>query len=165
MSAVSDLPVEAFVGIGSNLNDPAQQVRRAIDALAALPGTECLRASSLYVNPPIGPQDQPEFVNAVAHLRTTLSALALLAELKALELAAGRLGVRHWGERVLDLDLLAYADHINAEPTLTLPHPGIAQRRFVLVPWLEIAPDARLPDGRTLASLLASAPDHRLRRL
>lgn len=157
--------VEAFVALGSNLRDPVQQIRAAFSALARLPGTTVAEASSLYANPPIGPQDQPEFVNAVARLHTTLTAQSLLAELKILEVAAGRQGARHWGERVLDLDLLTYADEESADPTLLLPHPGIAFRRFVLVPWLEIAPDARLPDGRRIAALLADAPAHPLRRL
>lgn len=165
MAVREGVPVTAFVALGSNLNQPAQQIRLALSALAALPDTTVVCSSSLYANPPIGPQDQPEFVNAVTQLRTMLSAPELLAALKALERAAGRQGSRHWGERVLDLDLLSYADQVSEDPVLTLPHPGIAFRRFVLVPWLEIAPDACLPDGRALADLLPDAPSHSLHKL
>lgn len=164
--AVSDArSVDAFVALGSNLGDPVRQIHAAFSALAGLPGTTVVAVSALYANPPIGPQDQPEFVNAVARLHTTLSAQTLLVELKRLEAAAGRQGTRHWGERVLDLDLLTYADEESADPALLLPHPGIASRRFVLVPWLDIAPDARLPDGREIAALLVDAPAHPLQRL
>ncbi|WP_407275106.1 2-amino-4-hydroxy-6-hydroxymethyldihydropteridine diphosphokinase [Halothiobacillus sp. DCM-1] len=165
MSGDERLTVDAFIALGSNLDDPVQQIRRALRQLDTLPGTRLCQSSSLYTNPPIGPQDQPEFVNAVAQVSTSLSAQDLLAALKSLEKAAGRRLTRHWGERVLDLDLLTYGSLVSADPILTLPHPGIAQRRFVLLPWLEIAPDAQLPDGRSIQSLLADAPAHPLHRL
>jgi len=136
----------AFVGIGSNLDQPGAQVQAAIKALDGLTGTRCVTASRRYHNPPMGPADQPDYVNAVAGLETRLAPHALLAELQALEAAAGRerTGER-WGPRPLDLDLLSYDDRRLNGAILTLPHPGIAERAFVLVPWAEIAPETRIP--------------------
>ncbi|MDG1463392.1 MAG: 2-amino-4-hydroxy-6-hydroxymethyldihydropteridine diphosphokinase [Gammaproteobacteria bacterium] len=133
----------AYIGIGSNLNDPVAQVRAACNALALIPETRLLAASSLYSNPPMGPQDQPDYVNAVAALHTRLSPRDLLSALLAAELAAGRdrNKFEHWGPRVLDLDLLVHGSKRVDEPDLKVPHPGIAERSFVLLPLLEIAPD------------------------
>ncbi|MDX5300365.1 MAG: 2-amino-4-hydroxy-6-hydroxymethyldihydropteridine diphosphokinase, partial [Gammaproteobacteria bacterium] len=97
------MPVTAWIGLGSNLDEPAKQIRRAADALAALPDSQLLALSPLYQSRPVGPQDQPDFVNAVAALRTTLQPLALLDALQAIEQAHGRVRLRHWGERTLDL--------------------------------------------------------------
>lgn len=158
-------PVECMVGVGSNLGDPVRQVSQALQDLQSLPDCRLLATSGLYHNPPVGPPDQPDYVNAVARLQTGLSPHALLASLQTLEQAAGRRKTRSWGERILDLDLLVYGDLSMDDPQLTLPHPEIARRRFVLVPWLEIDPDAVLPDGQSLAELLAGAPPHPLERL
>lgn len=154
--------VHAFIGLGSNLEQPVTQLARAISALNELPDTRVLRASQMYANPPMGPQDQPDYVNAVALITTRLAPSALLEGLKGLEQAAGRLFTRVWGARVLDLDILTYGDMTVNTPTLTIPHRGIAERRFVLAPWHEIAPDTRLPDGRLIAKLLSAAPNHPL---
>ncbi|MCB1745949.1 MAG: 2-amino-4-hydroxy-6-hydroxymethyldihydropteridine diphosphokinase [Gammaproteobacteria bacterium] len=145
----------AFVGLGSNLDDPAGQVRRAFTALAALPGTSLAARSRLYRNPPMGPQDQPDYVNAVAALDTTFTAEALLDALQGVERAHGRVrdGTR-WGPRTLDLDLLVYADAVIATAGLHVPHPGIAERAFVLVPLAEIAPRLDIPGLGAVADLL-----------
>lgn len=159
------MPVTAWIGLGSNLDEPAKQIRRAADALAALPDSQLLALSPLYQSRPVGPQDQPDFVNAVAALRTTLQPLALLDALQAIEQAHGRVRLRHWGERTLDLDLLLYDTLTLDSPRLTLPHPRLTERDFVLRPLLDLAPALGLPDGRPLAALLADCPDNALRQL
>jgi 2-amino-4-hydroxy-6-hydroxymethyldihydropteridine diphosphokinase len=158
----------AFVGLGSNLADPVQQVSRALAELDRIPHTRCLARSSLYRSPPLGPQDQPDFINAVAALDTALQAQALLAELHALEQRHGRLRREHWGPRTLDLDLLLYGDAVLRTETLTLPHPGLYDRDFVLYPLAELAGQGitvSLPDGRSLQQLLAACRRGGLERL
>ena len=154
--------VHAFIALGSNLEQPVKQLAQAVSALDELPGTHVLRTSQMYANPPMGPQDQPDYVNAVSLISTSLTPSALLEALKGLEQTAGRLSTRVWGARVLDLDILTYGEIILNTSTLTIPHPGIAERRFVLAPWHEIAPDTRLPDGRSIVELLSAAPNHPL---
>jgi 2-amino-4-hydroxy-6-hydroxymethyldihydropteridine diphosphokinase len=139
--------VPAYVGVGSNLDGPAEQVRRALQALAGLPETRCIACSSSWCNPALGPQPQPDFVNAVAGLLTLLPPERLLEELLALERRQGRdrsSGLR-WGPRCIDLDLLVHGDAVLATGSLVLPHPGIATRNFVLFPLREIAPGLRIP--------------------
>jgi 2-amino-4-hydroxy-6-hydroxymethyldihydropteridine diphosphokinase len=158
--------VPAYVGLGSNLDDPVAQVRGALATLAEIPHTRLVAHSSLYRNPPMGPAEQPEFVNAVAGLLTSLSAEALLQALNAIEDAHGRRrdGVR-WGPRTLDLDLLIYGEmHLESE-RLTLPHAGLAERPFVLIPLAELAPGLRIPGGAMAAHLAAAAGDGGLVRL
>jgi 2-amino-4-hydroxy-6-hydroxymethyldihydropteridine diphosphokinase len=138
-------PVIAFVGIGSNLDGPGQRVRLAVRALSGLPDTRLTALSSWYRNPPMGPADQPYYLNGVAALETTLSARALFGRMLAIESEQGRRRHRRWGPRTLDLDLLAYGDLRLDDSDLVLPHPGLADRAFVLVPLAEIAPDAVIP--------------------
>ena len=146
----------AYVGIGSNLRDPVKQVRAACAALAVLPNTLLVRCSTLFGSRPMGPADQPDFCNAVAGLLTELDAPALHAALRVMELRLGREPARErWGPRVIDLDLLAYGEERRADPELTLPHPGIAERHFVLQPWGEIAPDFVVPGLGRVAALAA----------
>jgi 2-amino-4-hydroxy-6-hydroxymethyldihydropteridine diphosphokinase len=158
--------VPAYVGLGSNLDDPAGQVRAGLEALGRLSRTRLVASSALYRSPPMGPADQPDFVNAVAGLMTTLPAHELLAALQAIEDAHGRdrSGPR-WGPRTLDLDLLLYGELELQTGTLTLPHPGLAVRAFVLVPLLELAPGLRLPGGAAIARLAASVDATGLSRL
>lgn len=146
----------AFVGLGSNLQDPAAQLQRTIAALGRLPGTQLLRASRLYRTPPWGLLEQPEFVNAVVELSTTLGARDLLEALQALERAAGRAREQRWGPRVLDLDLLLYDALQLDEPGLHLPHPHLHERAFVLVPLAELAPALRVPGRAAVSELLAT---------
>ncbi|TKA88644.1 2-amino-4-hydroxy-6-hydroxymethyldihydropteridine diphosphokinase [Guyparkeria sp. SB14A] len=155
----------ATIGLGANLGDPVDQIERAVEAIDSLPLCQVRAVSGLYANPPIGPQDQPDYVNAVAEIETALAPEALLRALKGLESAAGRSYTRHWGERMLDLDILAFGDRRIDTAELTVPHPEIARRHFVLAPWLEIRPDARLPDGTALAGWLEAVADHPLRFL
>ncbi len=158
------MPV-AYVGLGSNLADPKQQVTLALQALAKLPETTFLKASSLYQSDPMGPSDQPDYINAVAALDTELSPITLLRELQALENQHQRVRQQHWGPRTLDLDLLLYADQTVALADLTVPHPGLNERNFVIVPLSEIASDLRLPDGQLLADLFKQCSQRGLKRL
>jgi len=153
----------ATIGLGSNLGNPVDQIERAVEAIDSLPLCRVRAVSGLYANPPIGPQDQPDYVNAVAEIETALAPVPLLRALKGLERAAGRSYTRHWGERMLDLDILTFGDREMDDPTLTVPHPEIANRHFVLAPWLEIRPEAELPDGRRVASMLEAVSGHPLR--
>lgn len=154
MSQHSDARV-AYIGLGSNLCDPCEQVRRAFDELAELPLTRLAGRSSLYVTTPVGPVSQPDFINAVARVETQLEPRRLLHALQGIERAHGRVrdGTR-WGPRVLDLDLLAYADDEIDEPDLRVPHPELARRAFVLVPLLDVAPPTlEIPGYGTLGAL------------
>jgi 2-amino-4-hydroxy-6-hydroxymethyldihydropteridine diphosphokinase len=135
-----------YVGIGSNLNEPRQQVRSAIDALAKLPDSQLIRASRLYRSPPMDGSEQPDYFNAVAALVTKLDARAFLHALQAIEKRHGRVrGGARWAARTLDLDLLVFGDQEICNDELTVPHPGIAKRSFVLLPLCEIAPQLRIP--------------------
>jgi 2-amino-4-hydroxy-6-hydroxymethyldihydropteridine diphosphokinase len=146
--------VTAFVALGSNLDDPVAQVRSALLSVAALRETRLARTSSLYRNPPVGFLDQPEFVNAVAMVETGLGPRELLAELLGIESAHGRARAVPNGPRTLDLDLALYGDRVIREPHLIVPHPRLAERAFVLVPLLEIAPDAVVPGVGRVADLV-----------
>jgi len=149
--------VTAWVGLGANLGEPAQQIEQALQQLDALPSTRLLCRSSLYRSAPMGPSDQPDYLNAVAGLNTTLSPDQLLSALLDTEQALGRRRAgRRWGPRVIDLDLLAYGDEQRESEFLRLPHPGIAQRAFVLQPWQELAPDFQVPGQGTVAELHAA---------
>ncbi len=147
-----------WVGIGSNLDGPVSQVNRALEALAALPRTRLLRASSLYRSPPMGPQDQPDYINAVAMLETGLSPLGLLQELQEVEQRSGRRKLRHWGERSLDLDMLLYGSMTLNHPRLVLPHPGIPDRAFVLYPLAELDPTLVVPGHGQVSEMLSRLP-------
>ena len=143
-----------YIGLGSNLADPAHQIRQAVIALHRLPATRLIQCSSLYGSTPVGPADQPDFINAVAAIDTDLPALDLLHAMQVLEQQTGRVRTRHWGERTLDLDLLLYGDQQITLPELQVPHPRLAERAFVLGPLHEIAaPLLTLPDGRSVTSL------------
>jgi 2-amino-4-hydroxy-6-hydroxymethyldihydropteridine diphosphokinase len=148
--------VRAFVGLGANLGEPEAQVRRACDALRALPDTRLLAASSLYRSAPVGVGTQPDFVNAVAEIETELGPGALLEELLKIEVRFGRARTFPNAPRTLDLDLLLYGAQIVAEPGLTVPHPRMHERAFVLAPLAEIAPEAVVPGKGTAAKLLAA---------
>ncbi len=139
-------PVTAYIGVGSNLDDPRRQVATALVELGGLPATRVIHQSALYRTPPMGPQDQPDYINAVVELETGLAPLALLDELQRLENLHRRVrGSERWGPRTLDLDILLYGELRLDEARLTVPHPGVAQRAFVLVPLAEIAPALTIP--------------------
>ncbi len=143
---MSPAGAEVLVGLGSNLDHPARQIETAFGMLDALEETRLVARSSLYRSAPLGGIEQPDFVNAAALLTTALEPRAFLEALQAIERARGReRDDTHWGPRVLDLDLLAYNGMSIDEPDLSVPHPGIAARNFVLLPLREIAPDFHIP--------------------
>jgi len=147
--------VPAYVALGSNLDDPRARVEQAFDALGTLPATLLVLRSSLYRSPPFGPVEQPPFVNAVAGLLTSLGPAELLASLKDLEVRLGRTQpVLRWGPRRIDLDLLVHGTTRLDSEDLSLPHPGIAERPFVLVPLAEIAPELEVPGVGRVRALL-----------
>src|ERR1700676_2646563 len=148
----------AYVGIGSNLDERAGQVHRAFAALRELPQTRLVLTSSLYGSKPLGPAAHPDFVNAVAGLLTQLAASAFFSALRALEAGLGREPPRvRWGPRRIDLDLLVFGAERLDGPELTLPHPGIVQRNFVLYPLSEVAPGLEVPGCGRVAELAARA--------
>lgn len=149
--------VVAYIGLGANLGDPPAQIRAALESLRNRPGLRLDACSSLYRSQPMGPQDQPDYVNAAARLETESEPLELLDALQRIErdLGRDRSRERRWGPRLLDLDLLLYADRTLDHPRLSIPHPGLTERAFVVLPLLDIAPTLLLPDGRVLADIAA----------
>lgn len=164
---VGDVPeVEAYVGLGSNMQEPQANVRAAMDLLAALPATRLERRSSLYRSAPIGYQPQPDFVNAVCRLRTRLPPSELMQRLLDIERAHGRTRAGPaGGPRTLDLDLLLYGRWTSSDPQLTVPHPRLHERAFVLLPLFEIAPELVIPGHGPVAELLRRCADQRVERL
>ena len=151
-----------YIALGSNLNMPIQQLKLAIQTMADLPDTEIKKVSSLYQSQPLGPQDQPDYVNAVACLETGLSPLALLDALQNIENEQGRIRLRRWGERTLDLDILLYDNQIIHNEHLTVPHYDMQNREFVIVPLYEISPELILPDGVSLQQLVKRFSTHQM---
>jgi len=160
--------IRAYVALGSNLGNPVQTIEDAIDAMAALRGSLLKAMSSLYRTAPVGLKHQPDFINAVVAIDTRLSPHDLLAELFALEAKFGR--VREPGSvrnapRTLDLDLLLHGETVQDKPELTLPHPRMHERAFVLAPLAEIAPNLVIPGRGPVADLLAACADQRIHPL
>ena len=157
----------AYVGVGANLDDPADQVRDALSRLASIPQTQMLLTSGLYRNPPMGSAKQPDYVNAVAGLLTQLVPENLLSELLNIEQCMGRRrqSVSRWEPRVIDLDLLLYGDRIIDAPNLSVPHPGISERNFVLFPLSDIAPQLSIPGQGKVATLAAGMDSSPLQRI
>ena len=159
-------PVHAFIGLGGNLGDPVERIRSARRAVAAIPGVRETAFSSLYRSAPMGPAEQPEYVNAVMAAATTLAPLALLRALQAVERAFGRVRAgERWGPRTLDLDILLYGQETLDTAQLNVPHPGLAEREFVLLPLLEIAPGLEIPGLGRLVDLARACPHRGLARI
>lgn len=156
-----------YIGLGSNLAEPLRQLQAALTAIAELPHSHLVATSSFYASDPLGPPDQPRYVNAVAALDTALAPLELLDALQRIEQEQGRVRkAERWGPRTLDLDILLFGDRLLSEARLTVPHYHMHARAFVLYPLAEIAPtDLQLPDGRRLEQLLAACPYVGLERL
>lgn len=150
----------AFVGLGSNLSNPPQQLGDAFDELARLPNTVLHAASSMYRSPPLGPPGQPDYLNAVAAIDTGLGAHELLDQLQHLEDRHGRERVERWGPRTLDLDLLLYGDAVIRTERLVVPHPQMRYRAFVLIPLQEIAPELVMPELGALSALVERLGRH-----
>lgn len=155
----------AYIALGSNLNTPVEQLNSALQAISTLPNTQLKTVSSFYQSKPLGPQDQPDYVNAVAQIDTALAPLALLDELQRIENEQGRVRLRRWGERTLDLDILLYGDEVIQNERLTVPHYDMQNREFVIVPLFEIAPDLVLPNQKSLAELATHFARHQMHRL
>ncbi len=151
--------IRVYIALGSNLAKPLDQVNCALEALAHLPRTRLVQTSSLYRSKPLGPQDQPDFLNAVVALDTQLPAHELLDGTQSIELNQGRVRkAERWGPRTLDLDMLLYGNEVITTDRLTVPHYDMKNREFMLYPLAEIAPDLVFPDGETLQELLKRVP-------
>lgn len=145
-----------YIAIGSNLASPLEQVNAALAALAQIPESRIVAVSPFYRTPPLGPQDQPDYLNAAVALETTLAPETLLDHTQRIELQQGRERKAHrWGPRTLDLDIMLYGDRQIATPRLTVPHYDMKNRAFMLLPLAQIAPDLRFPNGDTLSDILA----------
>ncbi len=156
----------AYVGLGSNLDDPGRQIEAAFELLQEIPETRLIARSSIYRSAPFGGVEQPDFINAAAALLTRLTAQELLGKFQKIERTSGRErdGLR-WGPRVLDLDLLVFSDQVIEEPGLSVPHPGIAERNFVLLPLRDLAPDLIIPGLGRVASIHVNEQEPRITRI
>ncbi|NMP31822.1 2-amino-4-hydroxy-6-hydroxymethyldihydropteridine diphosphokinase [Thalassotalea sp. M1531] len=153
-----------YIGLGSNLSDPAKQIQLAVDAIGQIKCSTITALSSLYFSRPMGPADQPDYMNAVLELSTELAPLALLDELQHIENNAGRIRKdNRWGPRILDLDIILFGNQeINCD-RLTVPHYGMREREFVILPLLEIAQELTLPDGTKITTLSQQIDDNGLK--
>ncbi|WP_341781544.1 2-amino-4-hydroxy-6-hydroxymethyldihydropteridine diphosphokinase [Ectopseudomonas mendocina] len=155
-----------YIGLGSNLAEPLQQLRAALSAIARIPQSSLQAQSSFYISDPLGPADQPRYVNAVAALDTALEPWQLLDALQRIEQEQGRVRkAERWGPRTLDLDILLFGERLLDDERLTVPHYHMHARPFVLYPLAELAPELQLPDGRSLSSQLKDCPFSGLERL
>ena len=155
----------AYIGLGSNLEEPIQQVRTALEELDEIKLTNVVQHSSLYRSDPVGPAGQPDYINAVAEIKTRLEPMPLLRALQSIEQDHDRVRIQRWGPRTLDLDLLIYADQKIDEPDLIVPHIMIAERSFVLYPLAEIAPDIQIPGLASMVDLLKNSSEKGLSKL
>lgn len=148
-------PTLCYIAIGSNLASPLEQVKAALDAIGEIPQSRVVEVSSFYRTPPLGPQDQPDYLNAAVALETTLEAETLLDHTQRIELQQGRVRkAERWGPRTLDLDIMLFGDQVIQTPRLTVPHYDMKNRGFMLWPLFEIAPALIFPDGVTLNAAL-----------
>ncbi|MDG1938340.1 MAG: 2-amino-4-hydroxy-6-hydroxymethyldihydropteridine diphosphokinase [Pseudomonadales bacterium] len=152
------MPTTAYIGIGSNMDNPMQQVNTALQSLSTLKGSILCQQSSMYSSDAVGPGQQHSYINAVVELNTELSAEALLKQLQAIEADHGRIRKQRWEPRPLDLDILLFGNQIISTPTLSVPHPEMHKRHFVLYPLAEIATELVLPDGCAISELLMQCP-------
>mgnify|MGYP006101400725 CR=1 FL=1 len=150
--------VNAYIGLGSNLDNPKDHIKRAIEDLQQLPQSQLQLTSKLYLSKPLGPQDQDNFINAVVMLTTSLEPLDLLDQLQTIEQSHQRVRSRHWGPRTLDLDLLLFGNQKILNSRLTVPHAEINKRDFVIGPLYELCPELVLPNGTKIQDLLQQCP-------
>ena len=166
MKYTASVSTVAYIGLGSNLEQPVAQITSARTAIALITGVQEVVFSSLYHSLPMGPQDQPDYVNAVMGIKTDLLPMALLRSLQAIENDQGRLRIgERWGARTLDLDVLIYGEQEIDVPDLTVPHKGLEERSFVLYPLFEIAPQLVVPGKGSITDLIAKCPLSGLRRM
>nr|WP_314741478.1 2-amino-4-hydroxy-6-hydroxymethyldihydropteridine diphosphokinase [uncultured Haemophilus sp.] len=149
-----------YVALGSNLNDPLNQLKQAVKSLQKFAIN--LEISPFYGSKPVGPQDQPDYVNAVAKFETNLTALELLDKLQHIENQQGRVRLRRWGERTLDLDLILYGNEQIQNERLTVPHIEMKNREFVIVPMFDLSPELVLPSGEKLADIYVQYQHHQM---
>lgn len=157
--------VRAFIALGANIGEPLEQLDAAVKALDNVTAITCLAMSKVYQSPPHGPQDQPDFTNAVVAITTTLAPTELLSVMQAIELGLGRTRKRHWGERKIDLDLILHGDTVMQTPALTIPHPRAHQREFVVKPLYDLDPKLYIPSHGYVADLLQNLPVKNLREI
>ena len=158
--------VKVFIGLGSNLDEPQVQLQSAIDQLKKTEFIDFIKTSHFYLSKPMGPQDQPDFVNAVVELNTSLTAEKLLDTLQEIENSQGRVRSQHWGPRTLDLDILLYGGEVIKTERLTVPHSGISERNFVLYPLNDLVnSDFEIPNIGNINELLANCTTNGLKRL
>ena len=156
----------AYIALGSNLNNPVEQIHLALAALKKIPETHLIIHSHLYHSKPLGPQNQPDYINAVAALETQLEPIELLNILLEIEKQQGRIRTHErWGARILDLDIILYDNIVLNTPELTLPHPGLPVRNFWLYPLLEIVSDLILPDGTSLSTRVQQCSSKSLEKM
>lgn len=156
----------SYIGIGSNQSQPIEQAKQAIIALHNINKTKLIICSSLYCSAPMGPQDQPDYINAVAKIETELSAIELLAALQSIEQNQGRVRKENrWGPRTLDLDIILFDNQTIENERLTIPHYGMKEREFVLYPLFEIAPELQMPNGTFLIEILKHCDKNGLTRI
>ena len=157
---------QAFIGLGSNLDQPRQQLQQALEDIAQIPQTHLIQASPFYGSHAIGPGVQPDYINAAAHIETQLDADSLLSALQRIEQQHGRQrGSERWTARTLDLDLLLYGTDIIDTPSLQVPHPRLHERNFVLQPLADLDPELKLPNGQPIKTLLSRVSQDGLWRL
>ncbi|WP_293729985.1 2-amino-4-hydroxy-6-hydroxymethyldihydropteridine diphosphokinase [uncultured Actinobacillus sp.] len=152
----------AYIALGSNLNEPVAQLDAAVLAISQLNQSQLLHVSPYYASKPMGPQDQPDYVNAVLSIETQLEPLVLLDELQRIENEQGRIRLRRWGERTLDLDMLLYGKLEMQSERLILPHYDLQNREFVVVPLFDIAPELVLPNGSAVKNLRENFNAHNM---
>lgn len=156
----------AYIGLGSNLSEPIKQVNNAIKAIEKIEQSQVITVSSLYLSKPMGPQDQDDYINAVLALQTSLSATELLDSLQTIENDAGRIRKKNrWSARILDLDIILFGDQIINSERLTIPHYGMTEREFVLLPLAEIAPLLQLPNGQSVTFLSQNIANNAMMKL
>jgi 2-amino-4-hydroxy-6-hydroxymethyldihydropteridine diphosphokinase len=163
---MTDCPKIAYIGLGSNLSEPIKQIKDAIKKIEKIPQSQITAHSSLYLSKPMGPQDQDDYVNAVIALETSLSAIDLLDYLQSVENEAGRIRKENrWGARILDLDIILFGNEVISSERLTVPHYGMTDREFVLLPLAEIAPLLQLPNGESVKNLSQNIPHNDMIKL
>ncbi|KGQ29368.1 2-amino-4-hydroxy-6-hydroxymethyldihydropteridine diphosphokinase [Gallibacterium anatis] len=154
-----------YIALGSNLNNPLAQLTQAVQTLKQHPDLKVKKVSSFYGSKPLGPQDQPDYVNAVAQIETDLEPLALLDALQSIENSQGRVRLRRWGERTLDLDILLFNQDVISHPRLTVPHCEMKNREFVIIPLFDIAPNLVFPNGESLSEIAEQFKSHQMWKL
>ncbi len=158
--------IVAYIGLGSNLSEPVKQIESAILAIGKVPHSQIIQISSLYLSKPMGPQDQSDYINAVLALETSLPAIELLDVLQGIENKAGRVRKENrWGARILDLDIILYGNEVIQTDRLTIPHYGLCEREFVLLPLTEIASELNLPNGESVKLLSQNIANNGITRL